>query len=98
MRSLSKREKMIVTAGLIFSLAYGLMQYLLLPYWDNLNGYSAKIGILSKRLVSYRKILLGQDSVKAALEEAKRRQSAAETGLLVSGSEALAGAEIQGAS
>jgi hypothetical protein len=97
MRRLSKREKIIVSAGLLAAVFYVLVDYVVFPYWENLTSYSARIDVLTKRVISYRKILLGQDSVKAALVEAQRQKTTAESGLLTNSSEALANAEIQGA-
>ena len=96
MKSLNKREKLIVGAGLLTVLLYVVMQYGILPFWENLGGYSTLIDQYSKRIVSYRRILMGQDTVKAALAEAQQQKATAEAGLLTNASEALANAEMQG--
>src|SRR5206468_9835552 len=77
-------------------LVYLLMQQYILPYWDSVGTTSEKIEILSKRVTQYRRILKGQDSVKAALETVRRQASSTESGLLTSRADALANAEIQG--
>ncbi|MFN8005683.1 MAG: type II secretion system protein GspM [Terriglobia bacterium] len=96
MKNLNKREKWIIAAGLLAVVLYLVMQYGILPFWESLGGYSAKIDQYAKRIVNYRRILMGQDSVKAALAEAQQQRTSAETGLLTSASEALANAEMQG--
>jgi hypothetical protein len=50
----------------------------------------------TKRLANYRQILLGKDTVKAALSEAQLQVSGAENGLLNNSSDSLAAAEFQG--
>jgi Tfp pilus assembly protein PilO len=92
----SKREKwFLIVAGMTI-LAFVLVQYLILPYWDSLGTTSEKIEILSKRVTQYRRILKGQDSVKAAVESVHTQASSMESGLLSSRTDALANAEIQG--
>jgi Tfp pilus assembly protein PilO len=92
----SPREKWLLGAAGVAVLAYLLMQYSILPYWDSLGATSEKIEIQSKRVIQYRRILKGQDSVKAALETVRRQASSIESGLLSSRADALANAEIQG--
>ena len=55
-----------------------------------------KIAIYAKRVTNYRRLLRGQDSVKAAFEETHRQVASAEMGLLENNSDALANAELQG--
>jgi Tfp pilus assembly protein PilO len=92
----SSREKWLLAAAGVAVLAYLMMQHYILPYWDSLGTTSEKIEILSKRVTQYRRILKGQDSVKAALETVRRQASSMESGLLNSRADALANAEIQG--
>jgi Tfp pilus assembly protein PilO len=92
----SPREKWFLTAAGIAVLTYLLVQQYLLPYWDSLGTISERIEIQSKRVTQYRRILKGQDSVKAALETVRRQASLLEGGLLNSRADALANAEIQG--
>jgi hypothetical protein len=92
----SAREKWFLAAVGIAIPTYLLAQQYLLPYWDSLGTISERIEIQSKRLTQYRRILKGQDSVKAALEVVRRHASLMEGGLLNSRADALANAEIQG--
>jgi Tfp pilus assembly protein PilO len=92
----SSREKWLLVAAGVAVLAYLMMQHYILPYWDSLGTTSEKIEILSKRVTQYRRILKGQNSVKAALETVRRQASSMESGLLNSRADALANAEIQG--
>lgn len=92
----SSREKWLLAVAGVTVLAYLLMQHYFLPYWDSLGTTSEKIEIQSKRVTQYRRILKGQDSVKAALETVRRQASSMESGLLSSRADALANAEIQG--
>ena len=63
----SEREKWLVAAAVAAVLFFFLADAYLLPYWDSLGERAEKIEIDSKRVASYRRILHGQDSVKAAL-------------------------------
>jgi Tfp pilus assembly protein PilO len=92
----SSREKWLLVAAGVAVLAYLMMQHYILPYWDSLGTTSEKIEILSRRVTQYRRILKGQNSVKAALETVRRQASSMESGLLNSRADALANAEIQG--
>jgi len=92
----SAREKWLLVAAGVAVLAFLLMQQYLLPYWDSLGTTAEKIEIQSKRVTQYRRILKGQDSVKAALETVRAQASSVESGLLASRADALANAEIQG--
>jgi Tfp pilus assembly protein PilO len=94
--NISKREKGVIVAGGAVTLVFLLMQYVVLPYWDSLAVTTEKIEIQSKRVSSYRRVLRGQDSVKAALQAARQQTASLETGLLTSKSDPLANAEIQG--
>lgn len=93
---ISSREKLLIAAAGGAFLVFVLMRYYAFPYWDSLAEGTAKTDIYSKRLTSYRRILQGHDSVKAALEAAKQRTDTLEAGLLESKADALANAEIQG--
>jgi Tfp pilus assembly protein PilO len=96
MIKISQREKVLITvAGGVF-LLFVLMRNYAFPYWDSLAESTAKTDIYAKRLTSYRRILQGRDSAKAALEAAKQRTDRLEAGLLESKTDALANAEIQG--
>ena len=96
MRHISKRERWLIVAAGTAILVFILMQYYVLPYFDSLAVTAEKIDIQSKRVSSHRRVLRGQDTVKAALEEAYKQVALMETGLLTSRTDALAGAEIQG--
>jgi Tfp pilus assembly protein PilO len=75
---------------------YVLCTAVVFPYWDKLAETSGNIQMQTKRLTNYRKILRGQDTVRAALEETQRQLSTAEKGLLANRSDSLAAAEFQG--
>jgi Tfp pilus assembly protein PilO len=92
----SEREKWLVAAAVAAALFFFLADVYLLPYWDSLGERAEKIEIDSKRVGSYRRILHGQDSVKAALETVKQQTATIENGLLENRSDALATAEMQG--
>jgi len=94
--AISSREKWLLSMAVVAVPAFVLMQYVVLPYWDSMGTTSEKTEVQSKRVIQDRRILKGQDSVKAALEEVHRRAAQAESGLLNSRSDALANAEIQG--
>ena len=93
---LSNREKWLVLAAVAAVVTFYLTDSYLLPYWDSLGQTSEKIQIDAKRVASYRRLLHGQDSVKAALEAAKQQAASIERGLLENESDALATAEMQG--
>jgi Tfp pilus assembly protein PilO len=93
---ISTREKRFLATAGIALLTYLVVQQYLLPYWEALGTVPEKIAIQSKRVTQYRRILKGQDSVKAALDMARRQASLMESGLLTSKADALANAEIQG--
>ena len=78
------------------ALIYLLGQYYVFPSWDALKEASGRIDIQSKRVLNYRKILRGQETVKAVLDSARQQTSSIEAGLLTSRSDSLANAEIQG--
>ena len=78
------------------AMIYLLCTTVVFPYWDKLSEVSGKIEMQTKRLTNYRKILRGQDTVRAALEETQRQLSTAEKGLLANKSDSLASAEFQG--
>ena len=92
----SEREKWLVAAAVAAVLFFFLADAYLLPYWDSLGERAEKIEIDSKRVASYRRILHGQDSVKAASEAVKQQTASIENGLLENRSDALATAEMQG--
>jgi Tfp pilus assembly protein PilO len=83
-------------AGGAAILIFLVTQFVLLPYWDSFADTNEKLEIQSKRVASYRRVLRGQDSVKAALQATRQRTVSLETGLLTSKSDPLANAEIQG--
>ena len=92
----SSREKWLVLAAVAAVVVFFLADSYLLPYWDSLEASRDKIEIDARRVASYRRVLHGQDSVKAALEAVKQRTHAIEAGLLKSEPDALATAEMQG--
>lgn len=96
MRRLNRREKGLIAAGGGALLLFVVGRTVLFPFWDSLSASTEGIEAQSKRVINYRRVLLGQDSVKAALEAARQRTAAAEAGLLDSKTDALANAEIQG--
>ena len=93
---ISVREKRLLSAGAAIAVVYFACTLLIFPYWDKLSESRERIDSQAKRLVNYRKILLGKDTVKAALSEAERQLSDAEKGLLTNSSDSLAAAEFQG--
>ncbi len=96
MIKISQREKWLVSAAGATLFVFVLMQYYVLPYWDSLGGTSEKIDLESKRVMKYRRVLRGEDSVQASLGVAYKQIGLIETGLLSSKTDALANAEIQG--
>jgi Tfp pilus assembly protein PilO len=93
---LSQREKWLVLAAVSAVIIFFLADSYLLPYWDSLGESREKIQVDARRVASYRRILHGQDSVKAALEAVKQKTHSIEEGLLKSETDALATAEMQG--
>jgi len=96
MRSISRRERWLIVAVGTTILVFVLMQYCVLPYWDSLTVTAEKIDIQAKRVSNHRRVLGGQDTVKATLEESYKQVALMESGLLTSRTDALGGAEIQG--
>jgi Tfp pilus assembly protein PilO len=94
--AVSARERWLLTLAAASMVAFVLIQYLVLPYWDSLGTASEGIEAQSKRVTQYRRILKGQASVKAALEAVHRETFQMENGLLKSRADGLATAEIQG--
>jgi Tfp pilus assembly protein PilO len=93
---LSPREKWLVLAAVGAVVVFFLADSYLLPYWDSLGESREKIQVDARRVASYRRVLHGQDSVKAALEAVKQKTHSIEEGLLKSETDALATAEMQG--
>jgi len=93
---ISVREKRLLSGGAVVVVAYFACTLLIFPYWDKLSESGDRVDMQTKRLANFRKILLGKDTVKAALNEAQRRVSEAEKGLLDNTSDSLAAAEFQG--
>jgi Tfp pilus assembly protein PilO len=93
---LSQREKWLVLAAVAAVVVFFLADSYLLPYWDTLGESREKIQVNARRVASYRRVLHGQDSVKAALEAVKQKTHSIEEGLLKSETDALATAEMQG--
>src|SRR6185436_3568950 len=93
---ISGREKKLLGAGGVVGVLYLACTLVILPFWDRLAQSPEQIEIQTKRLVNYRKILLGQSTVRAALNEAQRQVSEAEKRLLSNSSDSLASAELQG--
>jgi Tfp pilus assembly protein PilO len=93
---LSQREKWLVLAAVSAVIIFFLADSYLLPYWDSLGESREKIQVDARRVASYRRVLHGQDSVKAALEAVKQKTHSIEEGLLKSETDALATAEMQG--
>ena len=93
---ISVREKRLLAAGAIVAMIYFACALMIFPYWDRLSESGERIDAQTKRIANFRKILLGKNTVKAALSEAQRQLSAAENGLLGNSSDSLAAAELQG--
>lgn len=93
---LSQRERWLVLAAVAAVIVFFLADSYLLPYWDSLEDAREKIQVDARRVVSYRRVLHGQDSVKATLEAVKQRTHSIEEGLLKNEPDALATAEMQG--
>ena len=93
---ISQRESWLIMAAAGMAVMFILMKYWILPFWDSLQETPDDIEISAKRLLNYRKILLGQASVKAALETAGKETASLEARLLTSKTDTLAVAEIQG--
>ena len=93
---ISVREKRLLAAGAIVAVIYFACTLMIFPYWDRLSESGERIDAQTKRIVELRKILLGKNTVKAALSEAQRQLSDAEKGLLGNSSDSLAAAEFQG--
>lgn len=93
---LSQREKWLVLAAVAAVIVFFLADSYLFPYWDSLGDAREQIQVDARRVASYRRVLHGQDSVKAALEAVKQRTHSIEQGLLKSEPDALATAEMQG--
>ena len=92
----SNREKWLVAMALASILVYYVANSFLFPYLDSSSAMTEKIAIHAKRLTNYRRLLRGQDSVRAALDETQRQLVSAEMGLLENSIDALANAELQG--
>jgi len=92
----SNREKWLVAMALASILVYYVANSFLFPYLDSSSAMAEKIAIHAKRLTNYRRLLRGQDSVRAALDETQRQLVSAEMGLLENSIDALANAELQG--
>jgi Tfp pilus assembly protein PilO len=83
-------------AGGAATLIFVLTHYVVFPYSDSFADTTEKLEVESKRVGSYRRVLRGQDSVKAALQATQQQTASLETGLLTSKGDSLANAEIQG--
>ena len=92
----SPREKWLVLAAVAAVVVFLVADSYLIPYWDSLGESREKIEVDFRRVASYRRVLHGQDSVRAALEAVKQRTHSIEEGLLKSEPDALATAEMQG--
>jgi Tfp pilus assembly protein PilO len=95
--TVSPRERWLIGGAGLTVLVYLLFSYYAFPLWDSFKDSQEQISMDAKRIVSYRRILRGQDSSRAAMAMTQRNLSEVERGLLVSKSDALATAEIQGA-
>ena len=93
---LSVREKWLVLGAVAAVIVFVMAKFYLFPYWDTMSEANEKIQVDSRRVANYRRVLHGQDSVKSALEAAKRNMQSIEEGLLKNESDALATAEMQG--
>jgi hypothetical protein len=93
---MSNRERGLMGAAAAVVVVFVLMKYWILPYWDSMQEVPDSIEIASKRALNYRKLLLGESTVQAALETARRETAVLESRLLTSKTDALAVAEIQG--
>lgn len=94
--NLSKRDRKLVLWAGIAVAAYVLLNYWILPQYDSLVEARDKIEVQERRVTNYRKILGGKSSAQEALAASRLRMTNLEAGLLTSGSDALASAEIQG--
>lgn len=93
---LSKRDRRLLAVAGIALLLYFPIQYVILPYWDAQGSVSENVEVKTRQVLKYRNVLLGQDSVKEALQAARQQTATQEAGLLASPTDALAGAEVQG--
>jgi|WetSurMetagenome_2_1015567.scaffolds.fasta_scaffold358466_2 hypothetical protein len=94
--NLSKRDrKLLLWAGIAVAV-YVLLNYWILPHYDSLVEARDKIEVQERRVTNFRKILGGKSSAQGALAASQVRMANLEAGLLTSGSDALASAEIQG--
>jgi hypothetical protein len=94
--NLSKRDRKLVMWAGIAVAAYVLLNYWILPQYDSLVEARDKIEVQEHRVTNFRKILGGKSSAQEALAASQLRMANLEAGLLTSGSDALASAEIQG--
>jgi hypothetical protein len=92
----SRRERWLIVGALGSALIYYGANSFLFPYLDASSAVTEQIAIHTKRVTSYRRLLRGEDSVKAAFDESQRQVTTAEAGLLENNSDALANAELQG--
>jgi Tfp pilus assembly protein PilO len=86
---------LIAAAGLTVVL-FVVAKWLVFPFLDSVTDLSTTIDSQTKRMVNYRRVLLGTDSVRAALEAAQKQTAVMESGLLSGRTGALANAELQG--
>jgi hypothetical protein len=96
MIQVSPREKALLMGAAAVSAVYVLCTFLLFPYWDHLTQATDNIDAQTKRVLNYKKILLTQNTVRAALQDARKQVTEAEKGFLVNKSDSLASAEFQG--
>ena len=96
MIQMSPREKKLLAGAVAVSVVYVVCTMLLFPYWDELAEASANVDAQTKRVLNYQKILLTQDTLRTALQEARKQLSEGEKGFLVNKSDSLASAEFQG--
>ena len=92
----SKRERSLVALAALAVVIYSLINWLVLPIWDSVTDSPATIEAQTRRVVNYRRVLLGTDSVKAALDAAQKQTKQMEGGLLSNRNDSLASAELQG--
>jgi Tfp pilus assembly protein PilO len=96
LRRVSTRERMLIAAAGLTAVLFIGTKWLVFPFLDSVSDLPATVNSQTKRMVNYRRVLLGTDSVRAALEAAQKQTAVMESGLLSGRTSALANAELQG--
>jgi Tfp pilus assembly protein PilO len=94
--NISKRDRKLLIGAAVAVVLYFLLNHWFLPFYDSLSEAHEKIAAQEKRVMNYRRIMGGKNSVNEAMAAAKKQLAILETGLLAGQSDALASAEIQG--